>query len=251
IFDEVITGFRMHLGGAQALFGIQADLASYGKVIGGGLPIGVIAGKKAFMDALDGGFWQYGDDSFPEVGVTYFAGTFVRHPLALASAKASLLHLQAESPSLQKRLTRYAEQLATAFNARFDRQKLPIVATQFGSLWRLKWTEDVAYGELLFTMMREKGIHIWDSFPCFITEAHTDADITAIREACLSSIDAMISAGFLIPGVNETDNVPGVWSADHPPVPGARLGRDQSGNPAWFIADPDQPGSYRQLEIGV
>ncbi|WP_375447479.1 amino acid adenylation domain-containing protein [uncultured Fibrella sp.] len=249
IFDEVITGFRMHLGGAQALFGIQADLASYGKVIGGGLPIGVIAGKKAFMDALDGGFWQYGDDSFPEVGVTYFAGTFVRHPLALASAKASLLHLQAESPSLQKRLTRYAEQLATAFNARFDRQKLPIVATQFGSLWRLKWTEDVAYGELLFTMMREKGIHIWDGFPCFITEAHTDADITTIREACLSSIDAMISAGFLTPGVKEANNVPGVWSADHPPVPGARLGRDQSGNPAWFIADPDNPGAYRQLEI--
>ncbi|MEZ0487025.1 amino acid adenylation domain-containing protein [Fibrella aquatica] len=251
IFDEVITGFRMHLGGAQALFGIQADLASYGKVIGGGLPIGVIAGKKAFMDALDGGFWQYGDESFPEVGVTYFAGTFVRHPLALASAKASLLHLQAESPSLQKRLTRYAEQLATAFNARFDRQKLPIVATQFGSLWRLKWTEDVPYGELLFTMMREKGIHIWDGFPCFITEAHTDADITTIREACLSSIDAMIAAGFLTPGVSEADNVPGVWSADQPPVPGARLGRDQAGNPAWFIANPDQPGSYRQLEIGV
>lgn len=251
IFDEVITGFRMHLGGAQALFGIQADLASYGKVIGGGLPIGVIAGKKAFMDALDGGFWQYGDDSFPEVGVTYFAGTFVRHPLALASAKASLLHLQAESPSLQKRLTRYAEQIATALNARFDRQKLPILATQFGSLWRLKWTEDVAYGELLFTMMREKGIHIWDGFPCFITEAHTDADITTIQEACLSSIDALITAGFLIPGVNEADNVPGVWSADHPPVPGARLGRDQSGNPAWFIADPENPGTYRQLEIGV
>ncbi|MEZ0542237.1 amino acid adenylation domain-containing protein [Fibrella arboris] len=248
IFDEVITGFRMHLGGAQALFGIKADLASYGKVIGGGLPIGVIAGKKAFMDALDGGFWQYGDDSFPEVGVTYFAGTFVRHPLALASAKASLLHLQAESPSLQKRLTRHAEQLATALNARFDRQQLPIVATQFGSLWRLKWTEDVPYGELLFTMMREKGIHIWDGFPCFITEAHTDADLTRIREACLTSIDALIAAGFLTPGVTDTNNVPGVWSADSPPVPGARLGRDQQGNPAWFIADPDKPGSYRQLE---
>ena len=249
IFDEVITGFRMHLGGAQALFGIEADLASYGKVVGGGLPIGVVAGKKPFMDALDGGFWQYSDESFPEVGVTYFAGTFVRHPLALASAKASLLHLQAESPSLQKRLTRYAEQLAVAFNTRFDRQKLPITATQFGSLWRLKWTEDVPYGELLFTMMREKGIHIWDGFPCFITEAHTDADITAIRDACLSSIDALITAGFLTPATPEPAD--GVWSADHPPVPGARLGRDPQGNPAWFIANPGQPSTYRQLEVGV
>ncbi|MBV8885706.1 MAG: aminotransferase class III-fold pyridoxal phosphate-dependent enzyme, partial [Chroococcidiopsidaceae cyanobacterium CP_BM_RX_35] len=77
IFDEVVTGFRVHPGGAQAYFGIQADIASYGKIVGGGLPIGVVAGQSKFMDALDGGFWQYGDDSFPEVGVTFFAGTFV------------------------------------------------------------------------------------------------------------------------------------------------------------------------------
>ena len=90
IFDEVVTGFRAHPGGAQALFGVQADLATYGKVVGGGFPIGVIAGKRDYMDALDGGHWQYGDDSVPTVGVTYFAGTFVRHPLALAAAKAVL-----------------------------------------------------------------------------------------------------------------------------------------------------------------
>ena len=73
----------MHPGGVQAVFGIRADLATYGKVIGGGLPIGILAGNARFMDALDGGMWQYGDDSFPEIGVTFFAGTFVRHPLAL------------------------------------------------------------------------------------------------------------------------------------------------------------------------
>ena len=87
IFDEVVTGFRCHPGGSQALFGIRADLGTYGKVIGGGFPIGVIAGKREYMDALDGGGWQYGDDSMPTVGVTYFAGTFVRHPLALAAAR--------------------------------------------------------------------------------------------------------------------------------------------------------------------
>jgi amino acid adenylation domain-containing protein len=74
IFDEVVTGFRSHPGGIQALFGIQADLCSYGKVVGGGFPIGVIAGKREFMDALDGGHWEYGDNSIPSVGVTYFAG---------------------------------------------------------------------------------------------------------------------------------------------------------------------------------
>ena len=102
IFDEIVTGFRIHPGGAQAHFGIKADIATYGKIVGGGLPIGVIAGKSQYMDALDGGFWQFGDDSVPEVGVTYFAGTFVRHPLALAAAKAVLQHLKQSGPACSK-----------------------------------------------------------------------------------------------------------------------------------------------------
>lgn len=106
IFDEVVTGFRIHPGGAQALFGIRADLATYGKVVGGGLPIGILAGSARFMDALDGGMWQFGDDSFPETGVTFFAGTFVRHPLALAAAHAVLKHLKERGPTLQHRAER-------------------------------------------------------------------------------------------------------------------------------------------------
>src|SRR6185369_9073256 len=98
VFDEVITGFRVALGGAQEHFGVRADLASYGKVLGGGLPIGVVAGSRAWMDALDGGHWTYGDESGPTAGVTYFAGTFVRHPFALAAAKASLLHMKERGP---------------------------------------------------------------------------------------------------------------------------------------------------------
>ncbi|HEX6065841.1 MAG TPA: aminotransferase class III-fold pyridoxal phosphate-dependent enzyme, partial [Longimicrobiales bacterium] len=72
IFDEVVTGFRTHPGGAQALFGIRADIATYGKVIGGGLPIGVVAGRALYLDALDGGAWRYGDQSSPEAGMTFF-----------------------------------------------------------------------------------------------------------------------------------------------------------------------------------
>ena len=102
IFDEVITGFRIAQGGAQAFYGVRADLATYGKIIGGGLPFAAIAGSARWMDALDGGDWRFGDDSHPEAGVTYFAGTFVRHPLALAAAKAALLHLQQRGPALQE-----------------------------------------------------------------------------------------------------------------------------------------------------
>jgi len=86
------------------LFGIRADLATYGKVVAGGMPIGILAGKGAFMDALDGGQWRFGDDSYPEVGVTFFAGTFVRHPLTLAAVKAVLDHFEQQGPSLQQGL---------------------------------------------------------------------------------------------------------------------------------------------------
>ena len=103
VFDEVVTGFRCAPGGAQAYFGVEADLATYGKVIGGGMPIGVVAGRSSLMDIFDGGFWQYGDESFPEAGVTFFAGTFVRHPLAIAAAHAALKYLIQEGPALQQR----------------------------------------------------------------------------------------------------------------------------------------------------
>ncbi|MFD1141738.1 polyketide synthase [Larkinella insperata] len=252
IFDEVISGFRMHPGGAQALFGIKADLASYGKVVGGGLPIGVIAGKKDFMDALDGGFWQYGDDSFPETGVTYFAGTFVRHPLALAAAKASLQYMKALGPALQQGLTRKAERIAQTLNAELERQQLPIVVAQFGSLWKLKFHEEIPYSELLFTLMRDKGIHILDGFPCFITAAHTDQEVDLIIKTCLEGIHQMTEAGFFkrnLPSNSLKDNALPYRSSDTPPVPGAKLGRDRAGNPGWFIENPDLPGKYLRVEI--
>ncbi|AWM32568.1 polyketide synthase [Hymenobacter nivis] len=251
IFDEIITGFRLHPGGAQALFGIQADLATYGKVVGGGLPIGVIAGQRALMDALDGGGWQFGDDSVPEVGVTYFAGTFVRHPLALAAARASLLHMKAQGPALQQGLTAKATRLADLLNQAFAQQQLPFFVAQFGSLWKIKFREEVPYSELMFTLLREKGLHIWDGFPCFMTEAHTDADVTLIADLLLASVREMQEAGFfsaaLAPGP-----VPAAHSSalslNQPPAPGARLGRDRNGNPAWFIAN-GQAGEYIQVDL--
>ena len=252
IFDEVITGFRMHPGGAQALFGIKADLASYGKVVGGGLPIGVIAGIKNYMDALDGGTWQFGDGSFPEKGVTYFAGTFVRHPLALAAAKASLLHLKAAGPDLQKAITNKANRIASALNREFERHQLPFYVAQFGSLWKIKPKEEIPYSELLFTLMREKGVHIWDGFPCFITEAHTDAEVDLVIKLFSESINEMIAADFFKTSLNTTSSKEGAAPAHtftKPPVPNAKLGRDKEGNPAWFIVDPEQPGKYRQFKV--
>lgn len=253
IFDEVITGFRSHPGGVQALFGIKADIATYGKVIGGGISIGAILGKREYMDALDGGFWQYGDQSIPEVGVTYFAGTFVRHPLALAAAKASLLYMKEQGPSLQHNLTSITTAFAENLTKEFQNRRLPIIVTHFSSLWRIKFLEDIPYSELLFVLLRHKGIHIMDGFPCFMTTAYTSNDVDYLSNCIIESIDEMIKAGILIQTA-EHQSFKGFsqhpsTKLNIPPVPGARLGRDEAGNPAWFVEDKHNKNNY--IKIGL
>jgi len=196
IFDEVVCGFRAHPRGAQGLFDIQADLGSYGKVVGGGFSIGVIAGKRPFMDALDGGHWQYGDDSIPTVGVTYFAGTFVRHPLALAAAKAALIHMRDAGPALQERLTARTAGMVREVNGVMAELGAPFKLNTFASLWRNVFTEDLPYGDLIYAMLRDRGIHVLDNFPCFLTTAHTDEDIAAIVRAYKEAAAEMQASGF-------------------------------------------------------
>lgn len=242
IFDEVVTGFRVHPGGAQAYFDIRADLATYGKVIGGGLPIGVVAGKSQFMDALDGGQWQFGDASFPEVGVTFFAGTFVRHPMALAAAEVVLQRLQAAGPSLQEELAAKVDRFATHLQQHCDRVQAPIKIAHFSSFFYVTYAPEATYGSLLFYLLRERGVHIWEHRPCFFTLAHTDEEIEFVTRAFKDSIAELQAAG-LLPG---TTGVQG--DRNQPPQPGARLGRDPQGNPAWFVPDPERPGKYLQLQ---
>lgn len=246
IFDEVITGFRLAQGGAQAHFGVKADLCSYGKVIGGGQPIGVMAGKREWMDALDGGAWQFGDASVPTVGVTYFAGTFVRHPFALAAAKAVIDEMKAKGPALQLGLNAKTDGLAAQANAFFAEAGVPLKLKHFGSLWKLLFTEDQAHGDLLFCFMRDRGVHIWDGFPCFVTTAHTEADLAQILKVIRESVTEMQEAGFL-PGTPKPASSVPAFDSNKPPAPGARLGRDPQGNPAWFVPNPNEPGKYLKV----
>jgi glutamate-1-semialdehyde aminotransferase/acyl carrier protein len=245
IFDEVITGFRLQPGGAQATFGVRADLATYGKVIGGGLPIGVIAGQARFMDGLDGGSWQYGDDSMPTAGVTYFAGTFVRHPLALAAADAVLGHLEREGPALHEALNARAGQLVHMLIELFAATGAPLRMESCGSLMKLHYTQDVPYGELLYTLLRLHGVHAWDARPCFLTAAHSDADVERIVDAFRAALAEMAA---FFPACGVASAKPQAANTQAGPVPGARLGKDPAGRPAWYVADPERPGKY--LKVG-
>ena len=80
VFDEIVTGFRAHQRGVQGLFDVRADITTYGKVLGGGLPMGIVAGNSRFIDVIDGGSWSFGDDSFPEADITASGGTMISTP---------------------------------------------------------------------------------------------------------------------------------------------------------------------------
>lgn len=202
------------------------------------------------MDALDGGFWQYGDDSIPEIGVTYFAGTFVRHPLALATAKASLTYMKEQGPGLQADLNEKTKYIADTLNGIIKKLNVPMFIAQFGSLWRVKFLEEYAYTELFFTLMRLKGIHILEGFSCFLTTAHSQEDIDKIIDTFEACLIELKSAGF-IPVYHHPVEEEKISSKkdifNSPPLPQARLGKDQDGNPAWFIEDETNPGKYLQV----
>ncbi len=241
IFDEVISGFRFHPRGAQGMLGITADLGTYGEVAGTGISMGIIAGKKQFMDALDGRHWQFGDDSASQVDVPDFRGMLVRYPLALAGTKATLEYLKQEGPALQENLNRHTGHLANEMNSAAQRYGAPIFVTHFGSLWKIKFKQEYPSSELLFTLMRYRGIHIQDGLPCFLTTAHGEEDVKKIIHAFEGSLHELIKSG-LIPTSGDLD------VHDLPPLPNARLGTDTDGKPAWFIADEQRPGRYLQIE---
>lgn len=219
IFDEVVTGFRVHPGGVQALFGIRADLATYGKVVGGGLPIGVLAGRARYMDALDGGMWQYGDESYPEVGVTFFAGTFVRHPLVLAAARAVLKHLKQAGPELQRERNERTAALVQTLNRCFQEHGVPSHVEQFASIFYFGFPADQPYASLLYYHLREKGIHIREGFPCFLTTAHSEADLETVVRAFKESVKEMQEGGFLSEPAHQAparNGTPGAYATGLP-----------------------------------
>jgi amino acid adenylation domain-containing protein len=220
IFDEVVTGFRSHPGGVQALFGIRADLATYGKVLAGGLPIGVLAGVSRFMDALDGGAWNYNDDSYPTTGVTFFAGTFVRHPLALAAAFSVLNHLRASGPALQEKLNCKTAAMVSHLNAFLELRQAPVRIETFCSIFYFAFPPSQPFGSLFYYHLREKGVHVLEGFPCFLTTAHTDADIEHVTRAFEETVVEMQRDGMLA-GIMETsppDRASGYVNGN-PPLP--------------------------------
>ena len=135
------------------------------------------------MDALDGGAWNYGDDSFPEVGVTFFAGTFVRHPLALAAAWRVVEHLMGEGPRLQIEMEERVGRLCRTLNEYFEKIEVPFRLPHFSAYAVIEHAPDLKYASLLWYLLREKGVHVWEGRPLYFTTAHTDEDLDKVVKA--------------------------------------------------------------------
>jgi len=200
IIDEMVTGFRVHPGGAQAWFDVQADLAIYGKVVGGGLPLGIVAGKAAYMDAFDGGPWNYGDASYPRAEKTLFAGAYFKHPLTMAVAHAILTRLKNEGLELLAELNERTTQLTQALDNIFAQQRVPMRVANYGSLFRLLTAREFKYVDIFYYHLQENGVFVWEGRNCFLSTAHTDEDVEHIIEAVRKSIEQTRAGGFLPDG---------------------------------------------------
>ncbi|MER6029503.1 aminotransferase class III-fold pyridoxal phosphate-dependent enzyme [Streptomyces sp. NPDC001851] len=197
VFDEVITGFRLHPGGMQALSGVWADLAVYGKVIGGGMPIGVVAGSERYMAPVDGGLWSYGDDSWPSAETTVFAGTFSKHPLAMAAAHAVLRRIKDEGPGLQEDLGARTERLRTTVNTAMERAAIPLRVERAGSLFRFSFGRGFAYPDLFFHHLLNRGVYVWEGRNCYLSTAHTDDDVAFVAQTVQATVEEMAADGFV------------------------------------------------------
>jgi glutamate-1-semialdehyde aminotransferase len=193
IFDEVMLGFRIHQGGCQAHFGIRADLATYGKIIGGGMPIGVVAGSGRFLDAIDGGAWNDAGDSLPDVEKIWYSGTFTKNPLTVACAEAVVERFSQEGPALQQRLNQRAESLVDRLSIWLREHRMPVSVARFGSMFRFMGSPQMA---LLAFHLALRGIYVAENMLFFISAAHSDHDLLALEEAVQDSLITMRKGGY-------------------------------------------------------
>jgi glutamate-1-semialdehyde aminotransferase/acyl carrier protein len=200
IFDEVVTGFRLHPGGAQALYDVRADLVTYGKAIGGGLPVSIVAGKAEYLDTVDGGDWNYGDASYPRAEMTLVTGTFFRHPVLMPVVYNVLQEIKRGGVKLYQELEQRAASLAATLNAYFEEEAVPIRMMQVQSMLRFVPHRDVKFMPLFYYHLLEHGVYVSETRSCFISTAHTDEDFAHIVNAVKRSVAAM-REGELLPSI--------------------------------------------------
>jgi glutamate-1-semialdehyde 2,1-aminomutase len=191
IFDEVMTGFRVAFGGAQSVYGIDPDLTTLGKIIGGGMPVGAYGGKRELMKQMA-----------PE-GPVYQAGTLSGSPVAMAAGIATVTRLK--EPKIYDRLAAKTDRLVKGLSAALEAAGIPASIDSIGSMMGLFFTNipvknfinaktcDLSRFTAYYQGMLERGIYLAPSqFEAgFVSLAHSDADIDRTVEAATEVFNAM------------------------------------------------------------
>jgi len=191
IFDEVMTGFRVAKGSAQGLFGITPDLSCFGKVIGGGLPVGAYGGGKEIMENI------------APVGKVYQAGTLSGNPLAMAAGIATLTELQKKG--VYEALDSKTQKLMAGLQSAADDAKIPFKTNHLGSMAGFFFTSENVYNfddakkcdldrfAKFYRIMLDKGVYLAPSQfeACFVSYAHSDEDIDQTIAAARQAMAAL------------------------------------------------------------
>jgi glutamate-1-semialdehyde 2,1-aminomutase len=190
VFDEVITGLRLAPGGAQAFFGVKPDMTTLGKIIGGGLPVGVYGGRREIMERV------------APLGPVYQAGTLSGNPLAMAAGLATLELLADET--IYKRIDTLGAQLEAAFNDAAQRASVPLTVQRVGSMLTpffregavRSWRDAAQCDTKRFAAMHQALIARGVYWPCsqyeagFVSAAHDSALLERTAEALRDALKA-------------------------------------------------------------
>ncbi|HXD15050.1 MAG TPA: aminotransferase class III-fold pyridoxal phosphate-dependent enzyme [Xanthobacteraceae bacterium] len=190
IFDEVFVGFRLAKGGAQEYFGVRADLVTYGKTLGGGLPIGVVCGRRELMK-------RFRDDR--PADICFARGTFNSHPYVMAAMNEFLRYLQtAEAQDRYRDLDRIWDARAAQLNERLRAEALPVEVANMSSIWTVCYRQPSRYNWMLQYYLRAEGLALsWIGTGRLIFSLdYTDADFAAVADRFVAAARAMQQDGW-------------------------------------------------------
>jgi glutamate-1-semialdehyde 2,1-aminomutase len=190
IFDEVFVGFRLAPGGAQKYFGVRADIVTYGKSLGGGLPVGVVCGRRDLMK-------RFRDDR--PADICFARGTFNSHPYVMAAMNEFLRHLKKpEMRAIYRDLDSLWNDRAQALNERLQQAGLPVAIANLSSIWTVRYAQPSRYNWLLQYYLRCEGLALsWIGTGRFIFSLdYTDADFAAVAGRFLTAAKQMKEDGW-------------------------------------------------------
>ena len=190
IFDEVFVGFRIAPGGAQEYFGVQADMVTYGKTLGGGLPVGVVCGRAALMK-------RYREER--PADICFARGTFNAHPYVMGAMKAFLDRLETpEIRAVYAGLDDCWNSRAARFNAQMQQAELPLRVANLSSIWTVLYTAPSRYNWMLQFYLREQGLALsWVGTGRLIFSLnYTEADFDAVLQRFIAAARHMQADGW-------------------------------------------------------